>query len=101
MPNKTAAAQLVDRLSPAAELVGACNTVVVEEDKTMTGHITDGIGFVRNLKEHGVGIEGKKIVLLGTGERRLRSQYRRRFIKRQRLRYLTGRMNFSQTEKKR
>ena len=44
MPNKTAAAQLVDRLSPAAELVGACNTVVVEEDKTMTGHITDGIG---------------------------------------------------------
>ena len=67
MPNKTAAAQLVDRLSPAAELVGACNTVVVEEDKTMTGHITDGIGFVRNLKEHGVGIEGKKIVLLGTG----------------------------------
>ena len=57
MPNKTAAAQLVDRLSPAAELVGACNTVVVEEDKTMTGHITDGIGFVRNLKEQGVGIE--------------------------------------------
>ena len=53
MPNKTAAAQLVDRLSPAAELVGACNTVVVEE--------------VRNLKEQGVGIEGKKIVLLGTG----------------------------------
>lgn len=67
MPNKTAAAQLVDRLSPAAELVGACNTVVVEEDKAMTGHITDGIGFVRNLKEQGVGIEGKKIVLLGTG----------------------------------
>ena len=67
MPNKTAAAQLVDRLSPAAELVGACSTGAVEEDKTMTGHITDGIGFVRNLKEQGVGIEGKKIVLLGTG----------------------------------
>ena len=33
----------------------------------MTGHITDGSGFVRNLKEHGVDIEGKKIVLLGTG----------------------------------
>ena len=67
MPNKTAAAQLVDRLSPAAELVGACNTVVVEEDKTMTGHITDGIGFVRNLKEQGVGIEGKKIVSVLSG----------------------------------
>ena len=67
MPCKTAVAQLVDRLSPAAELVGACNTVVVEEDGTLTGHITDGIGFVRNLKEHGVEIKGKKIVLLGTG----------------------------------
>lgn len=67
MPNKTATARLVDRLSPAAELVGACNTVVVEEDGTMTGHITDGIGFIRNLKEHGVDIKGKKLVLLGTG----------------------------------
>lgn len=67
MPCKTAVAQLVDRLSPAAELVGACNTVVIEEDGTMTGHMTDGTGFVRNLLEHGVDIKGKKIVLLGTG----------------------------------
>ena len=37
------------------------------EDGTMTGHMTDGTGFVRNLKEHGVDIRGKKIVLLGTG----------------------------------
>ena len=67
MPCKTAVAQLVDRLSPAAELVGACNTVVFEEDGTMTGHMTDGTGFVRNLREHGVDIKDKKIVLLGTG----------------------------------
>lgn len=67
MPNKTAVAQLADRLSPAAELVGACNTVVIEEDGTMTGHITDGTGFVRNLKEHGIEVEGQKIVLIGTG----------------------------------
>ena len=33
----------------------------------MTGHMTDGIGFVRNIKEHGVDIKGEKIVLLGTG----------------------------------
>ena len=67
MPCKTAVAQLVDRLSPAAELVGACNTVVFEEDGTMTGHMTDGTGFVRNLREHGVEIKDKTIVLLGTG----------------------------------
>ena len=67
MPCKTAVAQLVDRLSPAAEMVGACNTVVVEEDGTMTGHITDGVGFIRNLREHGVEVKDQKIVLLGTG----------------------------------
>lgn len=67
MPNKTAVARLADRLSPAAEMVGACNTVVVEEDGTMTGHITDGIGFIRNLKEHGIEVAGQKIVLIGTG----------------------------------
>lgn len=67
MPNKTAVAKIVDRLSPAAELVGACNTVVMEDDGSMTGHITDGIGFIRNLREHGIDIEGKKMVLLGTG----------------------------------
>lgn len=67
MPDKTAVARLVDRLSPAAKLVGACNTVVVEEDGSLTGHITDGTGFVRNLKEHGVEVSGKKTVLLGTG----------------------------------
>lgn len=67
MPCKTEVARLVEHLSPAAELIGACNTVVVEEDGAMTGHNTDGVGFVRNLKEHGVEVKGQKIVLLGTG----------------------------------
>lgn len=67
MPCKTEAAHLVDRLSPAAELIGACNTVVMEADGTLTGHNTDGIGFVRNLKEHGVEVRGQRIVILGTG----------------------------------
>ena len=44
MPCKTEAARLVDRLSPAAELIGACNTVVMEEDGTLTGHNTDEYG---------------------------------------------------------
>ena len=67
MPCKTEVARLVEHLSSAAELIGAGNTVVVEEDGTMTGHNTDGVGFVRNLKEHGVEVKGQKIVLLGTG----------------------------------
>ena len=66
MPNKTLVGQYLDELSPAAKIIGAVNTIVNEDGK-LVGHITDGIGFVRNLKEQGVGIEGKKIVLLGTG----------------------------------
>lgn len=67
MPDKTAVAGLVDTLSPAAKLIGACNTVTVEENGKLTGHNTDGIGFVRNLHEHGVEVQGKKLVVLGAG----------------------------------
>lgn len=67
MPDKTAVAGIVDELSPAAKLIGACNTVTVDEDGKLTGHNTDGIGFVRNLREHGVEVKGKKLVVLGAG----------------------------------
>lgn len=67
MPDKTAVAGLVDEVSPAAKLIGACNTVTVGEDGRLTGHNTDGIGFVRNLHEHGIEVQGKKLVVLGAG----------------------------------
>jgi shikimate dehydrogenase len=67
MPDKTAVAGLVDEISPAAKLIGACNTVTVSEGGRLTGHNTDGIGFVRNLREHGVEVSGKRMVILGAG----------------------------------
>ena len=67
MPDKTAVAGLVDAISPAARLIGACNTVTVSEDGKFTGHNTDGIGFVQNLREHGVEVSGKRMVVLGAG----------------------------------
>ncbi len=66
MPCKNKAAQCVDELSPAARIVGAVNTIVNENGR-LIGHITDGTGFVRNLKEHGVDVKGKKMVVLGAG----------------------------------
>lgn len=67
MPDKTAVAGLVDAISPAAKLIGACNTVTVSDDGKLTGHNTDGIGFVQNLREHGVEVQGKRLVVLGAG----------------------------------
>lgn len=66
MPCKNIAAELVDHLSPAADIIGACN-VFVNEDGVITGHITDGIGFVMNLQKNGVEVKDKKIVVLGAG----------------------------------
>ena len=66
MPNKVEAATHVDELSPAAKIIGAVNTIVNENGK-LTGYITDGEGFVNNLKDHGVDIKGKKITIAGGG----------------------------------
>ena len=66
MPCKTAAVALMDELSPAAELIGAVNTIV-NEDGRLIGHNTDGIGFVQNLKEHGVDVKGIKLTIAGGG----------------------------------
>lgn len=64
MPDKVEAAKYMDELSPAAQIIGAINTIVNDNGK-LTGHITDGEGFVHNLKDHGIDIKGKKITVAG------------------------------------
>ncbi len=66
MPCKMEAARLVDELSSAAKIMGAVNTVVNENGR-LKGHNTDGVGFVRNLSDHGVDVKGKVITLMGGG----------------------------------
>lgn len=66
MPCKKVAADLVDELSSAAELIGAVNTIV-NNDGVLVGHNTDGEGYVQNLRHHGVEPKGKRITVLGAG----------------------------------
>lgn len=66
MPCKVEAAKHVDELSQAAQIIGAVNTIVNEDGK-LVGHITDGEGFVQNLRDHGVDVKGKKIAVAGGG----------------------------------
>ncbi|MDY3917475.1 MAG: shikimate dehydrogenase [Candidatus Limivivens sp.] len=66
MPDKTRMCELADRLSPAARMIGAVNTVV-NDDGILTGHNTDGVGYMMSLKESGVDIIGKNMTLLGAG----------------------------------
>lgn len=66
MPDKVEASRYMDELSPAAQIIGAVNTIVNDNGK-LIGHITDGEGFVNNLKDHGVDVKGKKITVAGGG----------------------------------
>lgn len=66
MPNKTLVGQYLDELTPAAELMGAVNCVDLTRGKAV-GHNTDGAGFMRNLKECGIDVIGKKMTVVGAG----------------------------------
>ena len=59
-PDKNLMCSLADRLSPAAEMIGAVNTVL-NENGILTGFNTDGIGYMRSLKDGGFAIIGKKM----------------------------------------
>ncbi len=69
IPHKEAAVLLVDRLSAAAERIGAVNTVMVEPDGTLSGDNTDGFGFIASLSESEVGWHAAAgpAVVLGAG----------------------------------
>ncbi|NCC45379.1 MAG: shikimate dehydrogenase [Clostridia bacterium] len=66
MPNKTVVHKYLDELSPAAKLCGAVNTIV-NDNGHLTGHITDGIGYMQSLKDNNIDVIGKKMTIAGAG----------------------------------
>lgn len=67
IPHKEQVMQYLDVIDESARLIGAVNTIVNEEGK-LTGYNTDGIGYVRSLKEEAVPeLVGKRIAVLGAG----------------------------------
>lgn len=66
MPNKTVVHKYLDKLSDATQMCGAVNTIV-NDDGVLTGHITDGIGYMSGLKDAGIDIIGKKMTIVGAG----------------------------------
>ena len=66
LPGKNIMCKLADKVSPASEISGACNTIV-NDDGVLTAYTTDGVGFMRAVAENGVDIIGKKMTLLGAG----------------------------------
>lgn len=67
MPHKVATCGLVDRLSPTAQIAGACNAIRRENDGTLTGDMFDGEGFVRGVQRKGFQTTGARALVVGSG----------------------------------
>jgi shikimate dehydrogenase len=72
VPHKESVMAYLDEIAPEARLIGAVNTILLEEGK-LKGFNTDGAGYLCSLKkETGFSLQGKYVVILGAGERSVR-----------------------------
>lgn len=65
-PYKGAIVPYLHEISRVAEIVGAVNTVVIQNGRSL-GDNADGAAFMRNLVLNGINVRGKKITVLGAG----------------------------------
>ncbi len=66
IPYKVAVMDYCDFISPEAKEIGAVNTIVNRNGK-LFGYNTDKYGFEAMLKNGGINVEGKKVIVLGSG----------------------------------
>ncbi len=67
LPHKTAIMEFLDDLSPAAQNIGAVNTVIIESGRAL-GDNTDGLGYITSLAEDAKWeAKDKTVTLLGAG----------------------------------
>jgi shikimate dehydrogenase len=67
IPHKVEVMDYIDEISEGARIIGAVNTIVNDNGR-LIGHNTDGIGYVRSLKEEtGIDLKGKKVLMVGAG----------------------------------
>lgn len=67
IPHKVEVMDYLDAIDEDARAIGAVNTIVNDDGK-LTGFNTDGIGYVRSLREEaGFEVAGRKVLLLGAG----------------------------------
>ena len=68
VPHKVAVIPLLDEVRPDAALIGAVNTVRVDNDRRLIGENTDGKGFLRGIRDDAhLDPTGKHAVILGAG----------------------------------
>ena len=66
MPHKNAVIKYLDVVDPTVKFLGSANTIL-NDDGRLLGFNTDGVGALKALRENGVELDGKKLLLLGAG----------------------------------
>jgi shikimate dehydrogenase len=67
MPHKVSVVSLLDEVTPAVRVAGACNAVRRAADGRLQGDMFDGEGFVRGLKSKGFDPRGCRALVVGAG----------------------------------
>lgn len=67
MPHKVSVVDLLDEVSPAVRVAGACNAVRRDATGRLVGDMFDGEGFVRGLRRKGVVLQGARVLVVGCG----------------------------------
>ena len=66
IPHKVSVMAHLDTVEPTARHIGAVNTIV-KEDQTLSGYNTDASGALLALRHAGVDLDGKHVVIIGSG----------------------------------
>lgn len=67
MPHKVTTVGLLDEVTPAVRVAGACNAVRRLPDGRLLGDMFDGAGFVRGVQRKGLNLRGARVLVVGTG----------------------------------
>lgn len=66
IPHKVATMEFVDEVNPIARDIGAINTII-NEGGYLRATNTDGLGFMRSLKEANISLKNERVVMMGAG----------------------------------
>ena len=67
MPHKVVTVGLLDDVSPAVRVAGACNAVKRTPEGRLVGDLFDGEGFVRGVRRKGLALSGASALIVGCG----------------------------------
>jgi shikimate dehydrogenase len=67
MPHKVSVVALMDEVTTAVRVSGACNAVKRLADGRLAGDQFDGVGFVRGVQRQGMDLHGARCLVIGCG----------------------------------